>query len=190
MPSLHTLIGKQLLLTFKPLFVRLQVASKKNPLSRRARRERRKLMAVVPQKNDGSTSQEVARLSVTRQSYSFSGPLPPPEVMGLYEQLIPGAAERLLTAFENQQNHRHSLENRVVDAGVRRSWAGLWCALAVALAGIAVAGLAVIYAQQWAASVIGGGTLVGLVTVFVTGRSQQEKERTTRRNAIIGDEKK
>ena len=53
-----------------------------------------------------------------------------------------------------------------------------------------MAALAVIYDQPWAASVIGGGTLVGLVTVLITGRSQQEKERATRRNAIIGDSKK
>ena len=110
--------------------------------------------------------------------------------MGLYDQIIPGSAERLLAAFENQQSHRHNLENRVVDAGISRAWYGQWCGLSVALAGIGVAALAVIYEQQWAASVIGGGTLVGLVTVFVTGRSQQEKERTTRRNAILGEPKK
>lgn len=131
-----------------------------------------------------------ARVAVTRQSYSFSGPLPPPEVMGLYNELIPNAAERLLAAFEGQQHHRQGLENRIVDSGIKRSWYGLWCGLTVSLAGIGVAALAVVYQQQLAASVIGGGTLVGLVTVFITGRSQQEKERTQRRNALLGDESK
>ena len=165
---------------------------KKNPLARRQRRERRLRMAELARQDAEVARPEVAgaRVSVTRQSYSFSGPLPPPEVMGLYDQLIPGAAERLLVAFENQQSHRFGLENRVVDAGITRAWYGQWCGLAVALAGISAAALAVIYAQQWAAAIIGGGTLLGIVTVFVTGRSQQEKERTTRRNAIIGEPKK
>lgn len=146
----------------------------------------------IPRKPDNTPLDQTAsaHVAVTRQSYSFSGPLPPPEVMGLYNELIPNAAERLLAAFEGQQHHRQGLENRIVDSGIKRSWYGLWCGLAVSLAGIGVAGLAVVYQQQLTASVIGGGTLVGLVTVFITGRSQQEKERTQRRNAMLGDEPK
>lgn len=148
-------------------------------------------VAVPPKQVAPPATQEVpGRLAVTRQSYSFSGPLPPPEVLGLYNELIPTSAERLLAAFEGQQHHRQGIENRVIDSGIKRSWYGLWCALAVSLSGIGVAGLAVVYEQQWAASVIGGGTLVGLVTAFITGRSQQEKERSQRRNALLGDEMK
>lgn len=125
-------------------------------------------------------------LKVTREtSYSFSGPIPPPQVLGLYNEVLPGCAERLLTAFESQQAHRQSLEKQVVDSGITRAWYGLWCALAVSLAGIGVSALAVIYGQAIPASVIGGGVLLGLATVFITGRSSQEKERTNRRESLI-----
>jgi uncharacterized membrane protein len=106
--------------------------------------------------------------------------------LGLYESLIPGSAERLLAAFESQQRHRQSLETRIVESGVQRSWYGLWCALAVALSGMAIAALAVVYGQPTPASIIGGGTLGALVTAFLTGRSHQERERAERRNALMG----
>ena len=158
--------------------------------NQRSRGSNRNLVAVPKNQVGLPPAQSVsARMAVTRQSYSFSGPLPPPEVMGLYNALIPNAAERLLAAFEGQQQHRQGLENRVVNAGIKRSWWGLWCALSVSLAGIGVSALAVVFQQQIAASVIGGGTLVGLVTAFITGRSQQEKERTKRRDALLVDEK-
>ena len=122
-------------------------------------------------------------VSVTQQS-SFSGPLPPPEVLGLYNEIIPNVAERLVASFEGQQSHRHQMESQVISAGIRRAWYGLWCGFVVALAGLGVAALAVVYQQQWAATVVGGGTLVGMVTVFVTGRHQQERERTSRRENL------
>ena len=117
---------------------------------------------------------------------TFSGPLPPPQVLGMYDNIIPGLAERLVEAFETQQRHRQSLENKVVESGINRAWYGLWCALTVSIAGIGVAALAVAYQQQWAASIIGGGVLVGLATVFITGRSAQEKERASRKDIITG----
>lgn len=124
---------------------------------------------------------------MTREtSYSFSGPIPPPHVLGLYNDVLPGCAERLLTAFESQQTHRQSLEKMVVESGIKRSWYGLWCALTVSLAGISVSALAVAYGQTIAASVIGGGVLLGLATVFITGRSAQEKERISRRDSLLG----
>ena len=83
---------------------------------------------------------------MTREmSYSFSGPIPAPHVLGLYNEVLPGSAERLLAAFESQQSHRQSLETKVVDSGIKRAWYGLWCALAVSLAGIGVSGIAVVY---------------------------------------------
>src|SRR5438093_9488764 len=67
---------------------------------------------------------------------SFSGPLPHPDIVAKFEQVIPGAAERLLRMAEKQSNHRQSLERTVVDADIRRSWAGLWTGFVIGLTGM------------------------------------------------------
>ena len=131
--------------------------------------------APTPQDRDNSAS-----LSLTRVEKHFSGPLPPPEILGLYNAVVPGMAERLLTAFEAQQAHRHQLELETVRNGIWRSRNGLWCGLAVALGALIVAGAAIVTRQQIAGAIIGGGTLVGIVTLFVTGQRSQRKERDAR----------
>ncbi len=38
------------------------------------------------------------------------GPLPPPELLAAYENIVPGAANRLLTSAEERAKHRQSVE--------------------------------------------------------------------------------
>lgn len=93
-------------------------------------------------------------------------------------------AERLLAAYESQQAHRHQLELETVRHGIWRSRYGLWCGLAVALGALMVAGTAIVKDQQIAGAIIGGGTLVGIVALFVTGQHGQRKEREARMDAL------
>jgi uncharacterized membrane protein len=48
------------------------------------------------------------------QLQSYTGPIPPPELLGQYEQICPGAANRILGQFEEQGRHRRRIENRVI----------------------------------------------------------------------------
>lgn len=56
---------------------------------------------------------------------SFSGPLPHPDLLAGYEDVLPGAAERIIAMAENQAAHRIHLERVVVEGDSRRSWWGL-----------------------------------------------------------------
>lgn len=40
----------------------------------------------------------------------FAGPLPHPEHFALYDETLPGAAERILRMAEKEQDHRHAWE--------------------------------------------------------------------------------
>ena len=58
---------------------------------------------------------ETQRLQVTetiQQRIEFSGPIPPPQVLKQYEEIIPGAGERILAMAEKEQDHRHGLVER------------------------------------------------------------------------------
>ena len=49
-------------------------------------------------------------MRVTEVSQSFSGPLPPPEILRKFDEVVPGAAERIIKMAEDQSIHRKELE--------------------------------------------------------------------------------
>ena len=104
------------------------------------------------------------------EARSFSGPHPPPEMLREYEAVLPGASDRIFTMAEKQQDHRIRLEGIAVPARERRADRGQWSALAVALAGFAVAGYALHEDQPWAAVAIGGADLAVLAGLFLAAR--------------------
>ncbi|MDP3779081.1 MAG: DUF2335 domain-containing protein [bacterium] len=55
----------------------------------------------------------------------FAGPLPHPDIMERYEQIVPGSADRIIKKFESQTEHRQKLESRFVLAEMIRSIGGL-----------------------------------------------------------------
>jgi len=65
--------------------------------------------------NQASQPQFVARV----QGTLFQGPLPHPEILAGYDQVLPGAADRIITMAEKNQGHRHALEAKVIPAGIR-----------------------------------------------------------------------
>ena len=40
----------------------------------------------------------------------FSGPIPPPNIIKGYEEVLPGSADRILAMAEKQSNHRQEME--------------------------------------------------------------------------------
>ena len=51
-------------------------------------------------------------LTIHAAALYFQGPVPPPQVLGGYEELLPGAAERVFLMAEQQAAHRLRLEAR------------------------------------------------------------------------------
>ena len=43
---------------------------------------------------------------LVQQSAHFSGPIPPPDAMAGYEEVLPGSADRIMTMAENEQKLR------------------------------------------------------------------------------------
>lgn len=117
----------------------------------------------------------------------FRGPLPPPEVLQRYEDIHPGTAERILQQFERETQHRHAIEEKLVDGQLdiqrdeipaRRL--GQVFGLIIALSGIVAAAYCVSTAssagQAWAGAGIAGFSLATLAGVFVYGRKVKETE--------------
>ena len=63
-------------------------------------------------------SAAVIRVEERTQTIDFRGPLPPPEVLGLYEQVVPGVATAIVNQFTEQGNHRRACEKLELDADI------------------------------------------------------------------------
>lgn len=106
-----------------------------------------------------------------------SGPLPPAKELAEYDEILPGAADRIIAMAERQAEHRQTLEAFAVRAEDRRSWGGLIAGGIVAvgfLVGAVVLGL---NDQPWLGGVLGGSTLVSIVGTFVYGTRSRRAER-------------
>jgi uncharacterized membrane protein len=122
--------------------------------------------------------EEIARLlSVTVTSVSIrSGPLPPAEEIEAYNRIIPDGANRVMTMAEKQSDHRIEIEKVAVDSQQAQGKRGQTFAFIIAILAILAAVYVTIIGHPVTGGVLGGGTVVSLVTVFITGRLTQMKD--------------
>ncbi len=124
--------------------------------------------APVNQSPDNNQPQKTV---TTIQQTGFHGPLPPPEIFKGYNSIVPGAAERILANFEAESNHRRSIETKIIDSDARETLLGQVFALTIGVVAIVTGGVAAIFGAEIAGAFIGTGGVVGLVSVFIYGRS-------------------
>jgi uncharacterized membrane protein len=107
---------------------------------------------------------------------AFSGPLPHPEDLEKYNQVLPGAADRIIRMAEQQLSHRQSLESKVVDANIKAQRVGTVLGFILALVAIG-GGIFLVYVGKEATGIAAIITaLAGLTGVFVLGKRKQQKE--------------
>jgi uncharacterized membrane protein len=108
--------------------------------------------------------------------YHHSGPLPSPDFLKQYDLIIPGLAERIVKMAEDQQSHRLSLENKVISSQLDESKRGQFLGVTVATLCIIASFTLSLLGHEYVAGIIGGTTVIGLVTVFVLGKKEQRKD--------------
>ena len=99
-----------------------------------------------------------------------TGPLPPPDQLASYDQVVPGAANRILLMAENEQQNRMA----IVSAQIRQSDRGQWLAFFLALCFLIACVLVTLAGQPVVGGILGGTTVLGVVTIFITGKAQQK----------------
>ncbi len=120
------------------------------------------------QQGDGSVTHQL------RQS-SFSGPVPHPDILLGYNEIVPDAAERILRMAEQDAEHQRNIEMTALKAAASETKRGQIFGLLIGLSALIVSGAAAYLGQTEVAMMIGGTTVVGLVTVFVVGRWKQQE---------------
>ena len=135
-------------------------------------------MTNQPTKRDNSQNKVVG---YSQYETVFSGPLPPPEILEKYEQILPGAAERILSMAETQSKHRISLEGRVIDADITNSKRGLIFGFIIGLVGIGGGIYSIYLGHVISGSLLTGGALASLVGTFVYGSHKKRTEIESKR---------
>ncbi len=115
---------------------------------------------------------------------AFQGPLPPPEILERYSQIVPNGADRIVAMAESQIRHRQSLESVVVQGNVtaqrRGQVMGFTLGLVAILGGIGL--IAFDKDPQGLATII--TAFVALAGVFIYGRVEQRREREQKRREL------
>ncbi len=108
-------------------------------------------------------------LSITTQT-SFSGPLPHPQILKGYENVLAGSADRILKMAEKQSQHRQDLEKEIIPAQVKQSKRGQEFGLGIGVLGLLLGFALSILGHTVEAGILFTTTIIGLVSVFVIGK--------------------
>jgi uncharacterized membrane protein len=117
-------------------------------------------------------------------SATFSGPIPPPQVLERYDQICPGAASRILAMAEKQAEHRRAMEKKVVDSNCSSQKWGLVFGFIIAMT-VVIGGIWLISKSKdvmGISSIV--AALVSLAGVFIYGKKSQAKEIAAKTAAL------
>ncbi len=103
-----------------------------------------------------------------------SGPLPDPQTLSSYNQLIPEGADRIMKMAEKQQEHRMKIERTAIGRQTFQSFMGQIFGFLIGLSGIGSGTFLAYNGFTTVGTVIAGGTVVSLVSVFVIGRNSRK----------------
>lgn len=119
---------------------------------------------------------ESGQLLLSTFSQYFSGPLPPPNLLKGYDDVVPGSAEKIIGQFIEQGEHRRTMEKVVITGDDRRANWGMIAAFSLAF--ISVAGS--LYILNSRDDAVGLGalflSLAPLITAFLTAAYRRRKE--------------
>ena len=127
---------------------------------------RKEILELIPNKDD----KDKAAILMATYEEKFSGPLPHPNHLAAYEQTLPGAADRILTMAEKQQNHRMNLENLVIPSEVQINKRGQWFAFILGLVLIISSTIIVLHGNVTAGTIIIVFIFLGYLAVYLRGK--------------------
>lgn len=117
---------------------------------------------------------------------TYSGPVPPPEMLREFDAIEPGRAAKLMQLAEDQTRHRMSLEASVIRSDIYKSWAGLASAFVITMTSLGLGAYLILNGHPVAGSVFGGSSIAGVVTAFIYGTATRKSERVEKQKAVTG----
>ena len=115
-------------------------------------------------------------LKIANIATQYQGPIPPPQMLAQYTEVIKDGAERIFLIFEKQTTHRIDLEKKIVKHDIIQSYFGILIAFIITMT-IIIGGIFLIFNDK---QISGFGTLftglAALVGSFIYGRNALNKQ--------------
>lgn len=132
---------------------------------------------------ENSVAENALQIATTRHVVqSYSGPLPPPDVLREYEETMSGMSDRIVTRWETEQKHRHEMDQLILNREFNLKLIGnILGIIALTLMLLVVSYLAFLGHPAEAVG-LGVGTIVSVVAIFVLARRydiEAEKARAS-----------
>ncbi|MEQ1674351.1 MAG: DUF2335 domain-containing protein [Candidatus Nitrotoga sp.] len=110
-------------------------------------------------------------VAVSRQ---WSGPLPPPEALARFNEIVPNGAERVFKMAEAEQAHRISSENTGLVASIAEAKRGQLLGASISIVSLVSAIISVYLGAHWVVTaLLVGVPIMGLAKAIVDSRSQK-----------------
>jgi len=117
---------------------------------------------------------------------SYSGPLPPPEWLRQYEEVLPGIADRMMTVVESTVSEQHlaaehqrGMDRQVVNAGITIARRGQILASLMGLGFLVAAVVLTLAGQSILGGTLGLAIMAAIVTTFRMALQREREERHT-----------
>lgn len=107
---------------------------------------------------------------ISVQSHKWEAPLPPPAVLDEFNRVVPNGAERIVRAWEQESEHRRTIERTDQQAFYKDRRMGKIFALVFVLAALGVSAWCAFVGAEWLGAVIGGSTIASVVWAFIHQR--------------------
>ena len=109
----------------------------------------------------------------------YVGPLPHPSHLKQFEEIRPGAADRIIKMAERQAAHRQELESRIVVSNLKLEAKGQWFAFGITLAIVGGGFYVISQGYSIAGLVPMIGAIATLAGVFVYGKRRSRKDQSS-----------
>lgn len=106
----------------------------------------------------------------------FSGPLPPPEALAKYDQVVPGAAERIMQMAEKEMQHRHDTDNKTTKSIIWTTVISIVFAFLSVLILCAIVVYALYKGYSTVAGVIATGAIAAVAGIFLHRKNSDKKQ--------------
>ena len=110
---------------------------------------------------------EASAIFMAMEQKSFQGPLPPPEDLQGYEDVVPNAANRIITMAEENSKHRREMEKTIIEGNLNLSKRGQWIGLFLAIFFSAIAMILAFNGYEKLGTALITTTLIGALVIFV-----------------------
>ncbi|HHE4679999.1 TPA: DUF2335 domain-containing protein [Proteus mirabilis] len=115
-------------------------------------------------------------MAIVQKRESFSGPLPHPDFLQRYEEILPGGAERIFCLTEKEQSFRHDTQKMAINGAIKKDSRGQWMGFFLSICVLIIATYFAKEGAYWFAGTLITGNLVALAAVFAAGRKGNKNQ--------------